>query len=55
MVRKTLFKVRVLQLGLIILGETLSLSLTPVGTQLGFIATEQGGSMGLQTETGRLQ
>jgi len=53
-VRETLFKVRVLELGLIN-RERLSLSLTPVGTQLGFIAMEQGGSMGLQTETGRLQ
>ena len=36
-------------------GQTLSLSLTPVGTQLGFRAKEQGGSMGLQRETRRLQ
>ena len=36
-------------------GERLSLSLTPAGTQLGFIAKEQGGSMQLQRETGRLK
>ena len=36
-------------------GQRLSLSLTPVGTQLGFIAKEQGGSMRLQRETGRLK
>ena len=32
-----------------------SINLTPVGTQLGFRAKEQGGSMGLQRETRRLQ
>ena len=37
------------------MGERLSLNLTPVGTQLGFRAKEQGGSMGLQRETRRLQ
>ena len=36
-------------------GERLSLSLTPAGTQLGFIAKEQGGSTGLQRETGSLK
>ena len=36
-------------------GERLSLSLTPAGTQLGFTAKEQGGSTGLQRETGRLK
>ena len=34
------------------MGERLSLCLTPAGMQVGFIAKEQGGSMGLQTETG---
>ena len=40
-----LFKVRVLQRGSYNTGERVSLSLTPAGTQLGFIAKEQGGSM----------
>ena len=34
------------------MGERLSLCLTPAGMQVGFIAKEQGGSMGLQTEMG---
>ena len=34
------------------MGERLSLCLTPAGMQLGFIAKEHGGSMGLQTEMG---
>ena len=34
------------------MGERLSLCLTPAGKQVGFIAKEQGGSMGLQTEMG---
>ena len=37
------------------MGERLSLSLTPAGTQLGYITKEQGGSMGLQREAGRLK
>ena len=34
------------------MGERLSLCLTPAGMQVGVIAKEQGGSMGLQTDTG---
>ena len=34
------------------MGERLSLCVTPGGVQLGFIAKEQGGPMGLQTEMG---
>ena len=36
-------------------GQRLRLSLTLAGTQLGFISKEQGGSTGLQTETGQLK
>ena len=37
------------------MGERLSLCLIPAGMQLGFIAKEQGRSMELQRETGRLK
>jgi len=37
------------------MGERLSLCLIPAGMQLGFIAKEQGGSMGLQRDNGRLK
>lgn len=48
MARKTLLKVRVPQWGLI-LGDEIELN-SDSGTQLGLIAKEQGGSMGLQTD-----